>query len=259
MSNDNGNKYLTFLGTLIHPVHTPLSFGPKILPFNYIINAQKTGTILVMYLLMLYYKNFSLGAYIYLSLHGTYGLIWFLKDMVFPDKSFQTYLTIPGTLMTAALLLLYWFIGFEMMSGLGDQEPSGKKIFICFLLYIFGILLMMLSDFQKFLEICVYKKHLVDGFFLAKNRNTNYLGEILIYLSFAMINGRVEGFLLLGVVWVFAFSLRIYMKELSLRKKKGYEVYRRKSYVILFKFFERDLYNVMLYLMIVIFIIICYI
>lgn len=255
----SGNKYLTFLGNLIHPVHSPLSIGPKILPFNYIINAQKTGTIIIMYILMIYYNNYSLGAYIYLALHGTYGLIWFLKDMVFPDKSFQTYLTIPGTLMTVALLLMYWFIGFEMMSGLGDQNPSGKKIFISFLLYIFGTVLMMLSDFQKFLEINIYKQKLVNSYFLGINRNTNYLGEMMIYLTFAMINGRIEGFLFLAVVWVFAFSLRIYMKELSLSQKNGYELYKKKSYIILFKFFDKDFYNILIYLIIIIFIIICYI
>ena len=155
------NAILTFLGNLINPVDTPLAIGPKIIPFNYVINAQKTGTIVIMFLLMVCYNNFSLGAWIYLSLHGTYGLIWFMKDMIFPDKSFQVKLTIPGAIMTVFLLLLYWIIGFEMMSGIGDQNPSPRKIFSCFFIFSFGSLLIMLTDFQKFIEL-KYKKGLID-------------------------------------------------------------------------------------------------
>ena len=130
-----GNKYLIYLCNLIDPVNTPLSFGPKLIKFNWIINAQKTGTIIIMYLLMFYYNNYSKGAWLYLSLHGTYGLLWFLKDMVFPDKSFQHKLAILPSLLVALFLLSYWLMGWEVMCGLGDQEPSGKKIFGCFLFF----------------------------------------------------------------------------------------------------------------------------
>ena len=34
------------------------------------------------------YKNYSLGAWIYTILHGTYGACWVLKDLTFPDKNF---------------------------------------------------------------------------------------------------------------------------------------------------------------------------
>ena len=44
--------------------------------------------------LMAYYKNFSLGGYIYMALHGTYGWFWVIKDIAFPDKSWQPYATI---------------------------------------------------------------------------------------------------------------------------------------------------------------------
>ena len=50
-----GNKILVQLASLVDPVNTPLAFGPKIIKFNWIINAQKTGTIFVMFLLMVIY------------------------------------------------------------------------------------------------------------------------------------------------------------------------------------------------------------
>ena len=252
-----GNKFLIALSNLFDPVNTPLAFGPKILKFNWIINAQKTGTIFVMFLLMVYYKNYSTGAWLYLSLHGTYGLLWFLKDMVFPDKSFQKYLTVVPSLLVSLFLLSYWIMGYEVMCGLGDQNPSGKKIFGCFFIFSIGNILMMCADLQKFITL-KYKKGLIDDFFLKNNRNTNYFGEILVYLTFAMACGRKEGYIMLIIEWILFFGSRIYLKDLRLARKHGFEVYKKHSYIILFKFFENDFMNFILYLL-TIFGIVCFI
>ena len=249
-----GNNFIIFLSTLLDPINTPLAFGPKIVKFNWIINAQKTGTIVVMFLLMIYYNNFSTGAWLYLSLHGTYGLLWFLKDMVFPDKSFQHYLTIVPTILVSLFLLSYWLMGYEVMCGLGDQNPSGKKIFGCFFIFSFGNILMMCSDLQKFI-VLQYKKGLIDDFFLKNNRNTNYFGEILVYLTFAIACGRKEGYIMLIIEWIVFFGSRIYMKDLSLAKKHGFEKYKKNSYIILFKFFQNDFFNICIYLLIILVII----
>jgi hypothetical protein len=242
---------------LFDPVNTPLAFGPKILKFNWIINAQKTGTIFVMFLLMVYYKNYSTGAWLYLSLHGTYGLLWFLKDMVFPDKSFQHYLTIIPSILVSLFLLSYWIMGFEVMCGIGDQNPSGKKLFGCFFLFSFGNTLMICSDLQKYITL-KYKKGLIDDIFLKNNRNTNYFGEILVYLTFAIACGRKEGFIMLIIEWIIFFGSRIYMKDLRLAKKHGFEKYKNNSYIILFKFFQNNFLNLFCYLL-VIMVLICFI
>ena len=244
-----GNKILVLLSTIIDPVNTPLAFGPKIIKFNWIINAQKTGTIFLMFLLMVFYNNYSTGAWLYLSLHGTYGLLWFLKDMVFPDKSFQTYLTPIPALLVTSFLLSYWLMGFEVMCGLGDQNPSGKKIFGCIFLFSFGNILMMCSDLQKFI-ILEYKKGLIDDYFLKINRNTNYFGEILVYLTFAIACGRKEGYIMLITEWILFFGTRMYMKDLRLARKHGFEKYKKNSYLILFKFFDNHFFNFVLYLLI---------
>ena len=246
-----GNKLLIGISTLFDPVNTPLSFGPKIIKFNWIINAQKTGTIFIMFLLMLYYNNFSTGAWLYLSLHGTYGLVWFLKDIVYPDKSFQVYLTAVPALLVSLFLLSYWLMGFEVMCGLGDQNPSSKKIFGCFFLFSIGNILMMCSDLQKYI-ILQYKKGLIDDYFLKNNRNTNYFGEILVYLTFAIACGRKEGYIMLICEWILFFGSRMYMKDLRLSRKHGFEKYKKNSYLVLFKFFNNDFFNILLYLLIII-------
>ena len=143
-----------------------------------------------------------------------------------------------------------------MMYGLGIQEPSNGRIFTCFFIYSFGLIFMLCTDLQKYL-ILKYKTGLIDNYFLAKNRNTNYLGEIMIYFSFALIVGRYECYILLIFVWITFFAGRIYIKEKSLQKKEGYAKYKKNSYLILFKFFDNHLINGFLY--IIIFIIFVYI
>ena len=245
-----GNKILIYLCNLIDPINTPLNFGPKIFKFNWIINAQKTGTIIIMSLLMYYYQNYSKGAWFYLSLHGAYGLIWFLKDMIFPDKSFQHKLAILPAFLVTLFLLSYWLMGWEIISGIGDQSPSGKKIFGCFFLFSIGNILMLCTDLQKFITL-KYKNGLIDDLFFKNNRNTNYFGEILVYLTFAIACGRKEGYLMLISEWIIFFGSRIYMKDLRLARKHGFEKYKNNSYIILFKFFESHFLNLIIYLLII--------
>jgi hypothetical protein len=60
----------------LDPNTSILGKGPKIAPLNIFINFQKAGTLFFMLFLMIYYKNFSLGAWVYLALHGSYGKIF---------------------------------------------------------------------------------------------------------------------------------------------------------------------------------------
>jgi len=60
-------------------------FGPKIIPIRYTVNFFKGATLLFIYLLMSHYNNYSTGIYLYAALHGSYGIIWLLKDFTFPD------------------------------------------------------------------------------------------------------------------------------------------------------------------------------
>ena len=62
--------------------------GPPILPMRYFVNLHKGGMPFLIYGMMVYYDNYSLGAFLYLALHGSYGIIWLIKDFTFPDGSF---------------------------------------------------------------------------------------------------------------------------------------------------------------------------
>ena len=60
--------------------------GPKVLKLSWVINAQKGGTLPFVLALMALTDTWTATAWTYLALHGSYGLIWLLKDRVMPDR-----------------------------------------------------------------------------------------------------------------------------------------------------------------------------
>jgi hypothetical protein len=52
------------------------------------INAHKILVTPVVLGLMCFYRNWSTEAFVYLALHGTYSLLWLLKQTYFPDRRF---------------------------------------------------------------------------------------------------------------------------------------------------------------------------
>lgn len=53
-----------------------------------IVDFTKSTMLLLCVSLMFIYQNFSRRAVLYTSLHGSYGMIWFLKSFYFPDPRF---------------------------------------------------------------------------------------------------------------------------------------------------------------------------
>src|SRR5690349_8155877 len=60
--------------------------GTKFIKMAWVINFQKCLTLAYVSLLMGVTKNYSIEAYTYLALHGSYGLCWFMKHLVMPDQ-----------------------------------------------------------------------------------------------------------------------------------------------------------------------------
>jgi hypothetical protein len=62
--------------------------GPAFIPMRYYVNLQKGGMSFYIFGMMVYYDNYSLAAFLYLALHGSYGILWLIKDFAFPDGAF---------------------------------------------------------------------------------------------------------------------------------------------------------------------------
>ena len=66
-----------------------LGGGPRPWKLSWVIDFQKTGTFPLLALLIAWYHNTSTAAWIYLAMHGSYGLVWMVKDLAFPDPAWQ--------------------------------------------------------------------------------------------------------------------------------------------------------------------------
>ena len=201
--------------------------GPAFIPMNWIINFQKGGTCCWVWFLMNYYYRFHWTAWIYLANHGTYGILWLLKDAIFPDKQFSYKVTaISGALSIILVLGPYWLFAYFLCSNHVMVSPAVGAIAIA--VHTLGCVLMMASDAQKFYTL-KYKKGLIDDGWFAVCRNTNYLGEMMLYGSYALLSQNWISWAILIYIWTLVFFTNMYNKERSLRKKKGWKAYRARS------------------------------
>lgn len=144
-------SFFVTLNAIVDKVSFDLPPGPPFIKCAYAINLQKGGCPFFLFALMIYYWNFSRGAWIYFVLHGTYGWFWMLKHFTFPDASFERKMTlVSAVLLWVCILSPYLLPGYLMISGGADQYPSYEKCAFVLILYFFGVVLMLGADGQKY-------------------------------------------------------------------------------------------------------------
>ena len=179
--------------------------------------------------MMFIYNNFSISAWVYLSLHGTYGILWLLKEKIFPDPYFKDEINNITAFIGFIFLGSYWVAPFILISS--QKDIPNALIAFCISINILGVFLHFASDAQKFFTLKLKKDLIQDGFF-KKIRNTNYLGELLIYISFSILSMSYIPFLILGIFFFLVFIPRMLKKDKSLSKYKDFEEYKSKSGLI---------------------------
>ncbi|EQC28692.1 hypothetical protein SDRG_13567 [Saprolegnia diclina VS20] len=200
--------------------------GPRPLQLRYVINLQKGGTFPAMLFLMYYFDNWSMAAYLYTANHGSYGLVWLLKDLILPDKAWTPYITIPSTIVTALVLVGYWGAGYIVIAHRVEVSPG--LACLCTTMNILGTVLMIGADTQKFFQL-KYKPGLIEDGWVTWSRNTNYLGEMMLYLSFALLARHLFPFAVLALIWSLLFLSNMTTKELSFRNKEGGPAYMART------------------------------
>lgn len=208
--------------------------GPAVAPMHSVVNVNKGTMGIYLFALMCYFDNFSLGAWVYLSLHGNYGICWWMKDRIFPDVGFSTPATVGSLMLPFPVALIpYYAIGYWHMSGgEANRNPSPERIFVAIQLYCLGVVFMMLTDAQKYL-VLREKKGLITHCMNGWSRNMNYLGEMMLYGSFGVLCQRNEVWMIYSYMWGVVFVLRMVCKEYSLSKKAGWPEYAKKTWHIL--------------------------
>lgn len=197
------------------------------------INLHKALTFLFIWGLMAIYQNFSTPAWVYLALHGTYGIMWLIKDALYPDKQWEQEISIPMGVFTFIMLGLYWVAPFILISS--GKEVIPPLLAAAIAINLIGVLLHYTSDAQKYYTLKYHQGLITEGFF-ASSRNPNYLGEVLIYLSFAMLAQHWLPFLIWGGFFAGVFIPNMLKKDKSLSRYSQFEEYKNSSGLLLPKF-----------------------
>lgn len=197
--------------------------GPRLVKMAWAINFHKVITGFLILGMMWCFDNFSMAAWVYLALHGTYGYCWLIKDASFRDANFDRKITFGGIFMLyAGLIAWYWALPYLFLSR--HVEPSGPLLAACIAAYILGIALMLAADLQKNLMLQLRKGLITDGVF-TYTRNPNYLGEILIYGALATLAHHWLGWVVVLWCWFALFLPRMLIKDASISRYAGWDEY----------------------------------
>ena len=200
------------------------------LTVNQYINSHKFIVAPLVILMMWFFNNWSGTAFVYLSMHGTYAYLWLIKQKVYPDRRFSQ--PVPawiGVCFIFLPLFAYFLAPFLLLrSGRAASPALAACAIACFTL---GIFLHYVSDAQKYYTM-LYRKGLIEEGLFSRTRNPNYLGEILIYASFACLAQNVLPFIILGC-WVVYFFHNMRKKDASLARHPGFQQYKRRTGMLL--------------------------
>ena len=149
---------------------------------KYFIDSHKGLTpLFIIFLIFRYNQWDNINAMLYLSLHGTYGLLWITKSYIYPDKQWESKTPLWYGFVIWIGLSLYWISPYIITTGnhFLPMDIKSDVFFIgcCVILYIFGIFLHFTSDMQKFIYLKLKPGHLITDYMFQNNRNTNYFSS----------------------------------------------------------------------------------
>lgn len=204
-----------------------LGGGPRPLKMAWAVNTHKVITGFIILAMMYHFDNFSVSAWIYLALHGTYGYCWLIKDATCRDANFDRRITLGGTaVLYLGLIAWYWVLPYLFISR--HIEPSLPLLAACVAVHTFGVVLMVAADLQKNFILKMRKGLISTGVF-AYTRNPNYLGEILIYGTYAVLAAHWLGWAVVLWCWLGLFLPRMLAKDVSLSRHPGWAQYKARS------------------------------
>jgi len=149
------------------------------------INLHKGLTFFIVGLLSYLYGRFTYPIAVYMGVHGSYGFLWLAKEEVYRDASWETPCTLgSGVFLFVGMACSFWLSPFLIISGGPTVEPSPEQTCFLVLAYAIGLWMHHAADAQKYFVLRAKKGLITNGMF-ANCRNPNYLGEIIIYATFA--------------------------------------------------------------------------
>lgn len=195
---------------------------------KHFIDTHKAATgPFVLALIAIYGQWQNPTAWVYLALHGTYGVLWALKSRIFPDKNWEQSTGWGYGLVIWGGLTLYWIAPW-LLTSRSTQAPPWY-LGMCISLYSLGLFLNFGTDMQKFIELKIQPGHLIVDGMMKFSRNLNYFGELLIYLGFGLLAMHWLPILVLGLFMVIVWIPNMRKKDRSLSRYSDFPEYRQQS------------------------------
>ena len=195
---------------------------------KFFIDIHKGATfIYILSLLYIFGQWNNTTAFIYLALHGSYGILWILKSYTFPDKQWESRCSIWYGLFIWLGLSLYWIAPYIIIKH--NIMAPNWCIACAVTIYIFGVFFHFTSDMQKFIQL-KYKPNVLitDGMF-SSIRNINYLGELFIYFGFSILAMHWAPILALVVFVLLIWIPNMIKKDKSLSKYENFNKYKKQT------------------------------
>lgn len=228
---------------------TSLPLGPKKIKMAYVVNFQKCTTALLCAWMMKRSGNTSPTAAVYTALHGGYGLCWLLKEVIFPDGKWQRKITpLSAATIFTTVLGPYWYLAYNAILRTYTKGPgrgwlptsptrsfaarSNISLAAASIVCMLGLTLMIGADSQKYFVLQKEKGLITNGFF-QHVRHPNYLGEMMIYGSFAYVSSHWSSWAVLGCVWTSVFFPSMLQKEASMSRYPEWVAYKARSAFLL--------------------------
>ena len=195
---------------------------------KYFIDSHKSITFLVILVLMAVYHQWgNPTAWVYLALHGTYGILWLVKSRIFPDKSWEQETGWGYALYIWAGLSLYWITPW-LITSRGIQAPPWY-LGLSISLNIFGVFFHFTADMQKYIALKLSPNHLIQDAMMQRVRNLNYFGELLIYLGFGLLAMHWLPILVILAYFLIIWLPNIRRKDESLSRYPEFKEYKKRS------------------------------
>lgn len=194
---------------------------------RHFIDSNKGATPLAVLALMAYFHRWDNPTlWVYLGLHGTYGILWVLKSAIFPDKTWESEASPPYGATIWLSLVLYWSAPF--LIAWRDLHAPAWYLGCCVALNVFGVFLHFAADMQKHTALALRPGLITDGLF-RHCRNPNYFGELLIYLGFGALAMHWFPPLVLAIFVVGFWIPRMRAKDRSLSRYPEFAAYKART------------------------------
>jgi protein-S-isoprenylcysteine O-methyltransferase Ste14 len=195
---------------------------------KHFIDSHKGATSLACLAMMQHWDQWeNPTAWVYLALHGTYGVLWVIKSRVFGDRNWEKPCSIWYGFTIWGALSLYWVAPYLICSQ--SLHMPAWWLGVCIAMFNLGVFFHFASDMQKHITLKLQPGLITTGLW-SRLRNPNYFGELLIYVGFAAIPLHWIPLGALALMIVSVWIPNMLRKDKSLSRYPDWDTYRSRSW-----------------------------